>query len=265
MPVSRGPRKGQPWRPTKVRSKRSWEDDRGPLPEWVLKAMGLTEAKIAVVMLATCGASLLVGGTLEALQEKAEQKAGAPVVSAETKAILAKLEARIPMPFANETPLEDVIKYIQQATAGPDQFLIPIYVEPAGLAQAKQSMTSTITLDVENTPLKVTLGRVLEQIHLEFLVKDGVLLISSPELIDRERKELVVIAKDDSKKTKAVLAKLDEPLPDAFRRRDDSRGCHQVRQASHHRSGWPRPRDRRGLAWPSQCRSHDQVDRSDRA
>ena len=36
------------------------------------------------------------------------------------------------MNFPNPTPLEDVLKYIQQATAGPNGEGIPIYVDPVG-------------------------------------------------------------------------------------------------------------------------------------
>ena len=34
------------------------------------------------------------------------------------------------MNFPNPTPLEDVLKYIQQATAGPDSNGIQIYIDP---------------------------------------------------------------------------------------------------------------------------------------
>ena len=38
-----------------------------------------------------------------------------------TKAILAKLDEPISMSFANETPLEDVLKYIKQRHPGPER------------------------------------------------------------------------------------------------------------------------------------------------
>jgi hypothetical protein len=175
--------------------------------------MFLTEVKIAVAALAV-GAAATIG----IAQEKTKAKS-APARSAQSKEILAKLEERVPMPFPNETPLVDVLKYIQTSTLRKYQFPIPIYVDPAGLKLAKRSLTSTFTLEVENAPLKETLPRVLEQLQLEFVVDDGVLFISAPELIERDRKEPVVVAKDDSPKTKRVLKTLDEPhqmpLPDA--------------------------------------------------
>ena len=48
------------------------------------------------------------------------------------------------MSFPNETPLEDVLKYIKQATQGPNDAGIPIYVDPQGLQEADKTLTSPI-------------------------------------------------------------------------------------------------------------------------
>src|SRR5262249_41299247 len=48
--------------------------------------------------------------------------------------ILKKLETPIPMNFANETPLDDVLKYIK-TSLGKHDHPIPIYVDPIGLQQ----------------------------------------------------------------------------------------------------------------------------------
>ena len=49
------------------------------------------------------------------------------------------------MPFANETPLEDILRYIKTATESPQlQNGIPIYVDPAGLTEAEKTMTSPV-------------------------------------------------------------------------------------------------------------------------
>ena len=43
------------------------------------------------------------------------------------------------MSFENETPLEDVLKYVKQAHQGPAfPDGIPIYVDPIGLQEAEQ-------------------------------------------------------------------------------------------------------------------------------
>ena len=102
-----------------------------------------------------------------------------------TRAILAKLDDPISLPFESPTPLEDIIKYIRQATAGPNDSGIPIYVDPLGLKDAKATMQSTININLEGVPLKTSLRLMLSQLGLSYAVKDGLLIISqkgSPEL-----------------------------------------------------------------------------------
>jgi hypothetical protein len=96
-----------------------------------------------------------------------------------TKSILSKLDEPIAMSFANETPLEDVLKYIKSATAGPNDTGIPIYVDPVGLQEAEKTMTSPVTVDLEGVPLKTTLRLLLKQLGLTYTVKDGLLTITN--------------------------------------------------------------------------------------
>ncbi|SIO28651.1 hypothetical protein SAMN05444166_3506 [Singulisphaera sp. GP187] len=95
--------------------------------------------------------------------------------------ILEKLDDPISMSFGNETPLEDVLKYIKRATTGTNDNGIPIYVDPMGLQKAEKSMTSPVTLDLEGVPLKTTLRLILKQVGLTYTVKDGLLTITAKE------------------------------------------------------------------------------------
>jgi hypothetical protein len=103
-----------------------------------------------------------------------------------TKQILAKLEEPISMSFANETPLDDILKYIKSATTTPSFTGIPIYVDPIGLQEAEKSLTSTVTIDLEGVPLKTTLKLLLKQLGLTYTVKDGFLMITSKESEDQQ-------------------------------------------------------------------------------
>jgi hypothetical protein len=97
-----------------------------------------------------------------------------------SRALLRVLDEPVPMPFAEETPLDDVIKYIRQATTSKTRPGIPIYIDPAGLQEIGVAMTSTIrNLDLEGIPLKTTLRLILQQLGLAYCVRDGVLIISS--------------------------------------------------------------------------------------
>ena len=95
--------------------------------------------------------------------------------------ILEKLEEPISMSFAVETPLDDVLKYIRQATTTQTYPGIPIYVDPVGLQEAERSLNSTVQLDLEGIPLRRTLQLLLTQLGLAYFVEDGILVITSDE------------------------------------------------------------------------------------
>ena len=101
-----------------------------------------------------------------------------------SQAILAKLEEPVAMSFPNETPLEDLLKYIKQVTQGSNGPGIPIYVDPLGLQEADKTMTSPIQLDLEGVPLRRTLQLALKQLGLVYFVDDGILVITSEESED---------------------------------------------------------------------------------
>ncbi len=101
--------------------------------------------------------------------------------------ILEALERPIAMRFFEETPLEDVLKYIAMATSTPDHAGIPIYVNPGGLQAAEKNLQSTVSIDLQGVPLKTTLRLCLEQLGLVYRVEDGCLQITIEDLIeDRE-------------------------------------------------------------------------------
>jgi RNA polymerase sigma factor (sigma-70 family) len=102
-----------------------------------------------------------------------------PGKDAKSQAILAKLEQPIAMNFSNDTPLEDVLKYIKQALQGPRDSGIPIYVDPLGLQEADKTITSPVQLDLEGVPLRRTLQLALNQLDLIYYVDDGILVITS--------------------------------------------------------------------------------------
>ena len=89
-----------------------------------------------------------------------------------------------PASFAfNEDPsLEDLLDDIQESIAGTDGEGIPIYVNPLRLSEADKTMLSTVrNFSAKNVPLRGTLERCLDQLDLAYVVKDGVLEITSRE------------------------------------------------------------------------------------
>jgi hypothetical protein len=95
--------------------------------------------------------------------------------------ILEALARPIPMPFANETQLEDVLIDIQQRTATATYPGIPIHTDPVGFYQAERSLWSTVTIDLEGVPLRETLRLCLKQLGLCYEVRDGRLRITDEQ------------------------------------------------------------------------------------
>jgi RNA polymerase sigma factor (sigma-70 family) len=174
------------------------------LARGVIHAMILQTVKSTGIVI-LLGAGVLVTvvvaqqGKNPSTGDAARPAAGSPVVTQpgprdlqrKTQEILQKLEEPIAMSFPNEIPLDDVLKYIKQATTTPTYPGIPIYVEPQGLQEVKQSVGSTIKFDREHVPLKTTLRLILKQLGLSYMVKDGLLMIDSRSAITESRVEEV--------------------------------------------------------------------------
>jgi hypothetical protein len=102
-------------------------------------------------------------------------------VAAANARLMNALDQPVPMHFRDETPLDDVLKHIQQESKSPDGKVIPIYVDPIGLQEAEKSINSTVSIDIEGVPLKSTLRLCLKQLGLTYWIRDGVLLITSEQ------------------------------------------------------------------------------------
>jgi hypothetical protein len=98
-----------------------------------------------------------------------------------TELIFKKLDQPIPFHFGSATPLDRVLKYIREGTRDVNFAGIPIYVDPAGLENAGQTLTSTVELDVGTIPVRDGLRLCLKQLGLGYTVSDGFVMISSAE------------------------------------------------------------------------------------
>ena len=139
-----------------------------------------------------------------------------------SKLLFKKLEEPVSMSFSEETPLDDVLKYIKQATTTKNYQGIQIYVDPSGLEEVGKTTTSTVKLlELEGVPLKTTLRLALKQLGLAYCVRDGVLIISSPQgILDELRqaqqeldttKELEELGEADGVEGKATKPEAVEP------------------------------------------------------
>jgi hypothetical protein len=79
---------------------------------------------------------------------------------------------------------DDVGKYVKKATKGsPNDPEIAIILVPSGLEQVKVSLNSTIIMNIEGIPLKTSLRLLLKQCGLAYVVKDGRVIINTPDAV----------------------------------------------------------------------------------
>ena len=103
-----------------------------------------------------------------------------PGKDARSLAILKKLDDALVLNFPNDTPLEDVLKYLRENTKSAEfPNGVPIYVNPVGLQEAEKTMSSPVSIDLDGVPLRRTLHLMLAQIGLIYHVEDGMIYITS--------------------------------------------------------------------------------------
>jgi RNA polymerase sigma factor (sigma-70 family) len=119
--------------------------------------------------------------------------------SPRTAQALAKLDEPIAISFPEETPFNEVLKYIKTATTTTSFPGIPIFVDPAALQEVDRSLRSTTKINLEGVPLRTSLRLVAEQLRLAYYVSEGNVIISSPKIIQQraEKKESEATTKKD--------------------------------------------------------------------
>jgi hypothetical protein len=106
------------------------------------------------------------------------------VIRVKNEIIMRKLDQPIPMHFPEDTPLEEVLKHIRNATADVNFPGIPIYVDPVGLRNAEKSLTSTVrNINWDAIPVRDGLSICLKQLDLGFSVRSGFIMITEDATI----------------------------------------------------------------------------------
>jgi hypothetical protein len=59
----------------------------------------------------------------------------------------------------------------------------PIVVDARALEEGRKTLQSTVQIDLEGVPLKTTVRLLLKQLDLAYTIKDGLVIVSSPEII----------------------------------------------------------------------------------
>ena len=91
-----------------------------------------------------------------------------------------RLEQLVLMRFPDETPLEDIIKHIKDATKSPEMPRGHSHLyRPDRLSEADKTLTSPVHNRPEGIPLRRTLQLALAQLDLVYFVEDGIIYITS--------------------------------------------------------------------------------------
>lgn len=88
------------------------------------------------------------------------------------------LEQRVPLPFTNGAPLDEVLATLRAATRSPRlPNGIEFYADPIALQEAEKTMKSTVAINLDDVPLKASLRLLLKQLGLDYVVRDSFVLI----------------------------------------------------------------------------------------
>jgi len=104
-------------------------------------------------------------------------------------AVIKKLEEPVTLHFPMGTPLEEFLMQVKLATKGADGKRLSIYVDPEALHEVEKTMSSPVTIDLEDVPLRFSLRLALKQLGLAYCVRDGVVMISTVDGIQQELRE----------------------------------------------------------------------------
>jgi type II secretory pathway component GspD/PulD (secretin) len=89
-----------------------------------------------------------------------------------------------PLPEAglefNDMPLEDVVQALQ------DEYEIPILLDTPALEDVGLNPDKPVTVNVHNTTLRSALRLMLKQLQLTYIIRDEMLIITTPDEADSE-------------------------------------------------------------------------------
>ena len=96
---------------------------------------------------------------------------------------------KIDAEFPDGMSLEALLKHIKKVTTDASYTGIPIYVDPRGSFEAKNTMESRVDLNFKGQTIGTVLATALRPNGLSFHVHDGFLLISSRTAVLERRVE----------------------------------------------------------------------------
>jgi len=108
-----------------------------------------------------------------------ERRAASEGIAAANARLLKALDQPIPFHFPGETPLKDALHYVSTTARTDDGSPLPIYVNPDALQDVDRTLQSPVTLVLDGVSVRSGLRCLLEQVHLTYEIKGGLIEVVS--------------------------------------------------------------------------------------
>lgn len=176
----------------------------------------------AIPPVATVAAAVTqFGGAAPAQEEGDEEEAPRIYVrlpyGPDALATYQKLQQKIDMPFSQETPLGEVLKYVVDQLTPIDKDGKPLsddpplqfYVDPNGLQEVEKTIDSPIVLDLKKIPTSTALELSLKQLNLEYSVHpDGIVVIDAEGSNGSNQQEPMLLILNELRQLRSEVAHL---------------------------------------------------------
>jgi hypothetical protein len=186
-------------------------------------AWNRSQARAAIAPAATLAAATTQFAGFGGGEETDEAVTDAPKVyvripySPEAASTLEKLHTKVNMPFSQETPLGDVIKYLdgqlnptdENGNLLNDDTPLQFYINPRGLEEADKTIDSPTTLDLKQIPASTALELCLDNLNLEYRVRpDGIVEIDAKGSDRADQQEPVLLLLNEVRQLRAEVARM---------------------------------------------------------
>ena len=105
---------------------------------------------------------------------------GSETTRAANARIRRALEKPMRLSSEEQTGVDGIVASLKQATVGPGGKSVPIYVDPLGLAEAGAIGETVRPIECDGAPAQLTLRLCLAQLGLAYVVRDGLIEVTSP-------------------------------------------------------------------------------------
>ena len=125
-----------------------------------------------------------------------------------------KLQKEVALSFPKETPLEQFLLEVRELSKSPeDKKGVSIYVDPVGLQEAEKTLTSPVSLELDDISIATGLTLALKQLGLRYQVSaEGIVMITCESSEDGVSDPMVKVL-DELETIRSEMAEFKESRP----------------------------------------------------